>query len=112
MTPAQDKQEIVRRLMANRERLAALGVQTLALFGSFARGEQRVDSDVDLLIDLASGPRLFDRYMDASALLSQLLGREVHLSTVDNMNVDMFLDYIEEDVIPLIGELPEVRRAI
>jgi predicted nucleotidyltransferase len=36
------------------------GVQNVRIFGSFARGEQRRTSDVDLLVDLPEGMTLFD----------------------------------------------------
>lgn len=32
----------------------------IGLFGSFARGEQREDSDIDLLVDFEDGADLFD----------------------------------------------------
>lgn len=36
------------------------GVSNVRIFGSFARGEQRKTSDVDLLVDLPDGMTLFD----------------------------------------------------
>lgn len=36
------------------------GVTNVRIFGSFARGEQRKTSDVDLLVDLPDGMTLFD----------------------------------------------------
>ena len=36
------------------------GVRNVRIFGSFARGEQRKTSDVDLLVDLPDGMTLFD----------------------------------------------------
>jgi hypothetical protein len=60
--------------------LRAYGVLHASLFGSFARGEQRTDSDVDLLIDLPPGASL----MDVSRLglaLEDALGRPVDLVT-------------------------------
>jgi predicted nucleotidyltransferase len=36
------------------------GVRNVRIFGSFARGEQRTTSDVDLLVDLPDGMTLFD----------------------------------------------------
>jgi predicted nucleotidyltransferase len=60
--------------------LRAYGVLHASLFGSVARGEQRADSDVDLLIDLPPGASL----MDVSRLgleLEDTLGRPVDLVT-------------------------------
>ncbi len=35
--------------------LLRLGVQRLGLFGSCLRGEERTDSDIDLLVEFAQG---------------------------------------------------------
>ncbi len=60
--------------------LRTYGVLHASLFGSVARGEQRTDSDIDLLIDLPPGASL----MDVSRLgleLEDALGRPVDLVT-------------------------------
>lgn len=76
MTP-----ELVRRAVAeNRARLEALGVASLDLFGSVARGEAHQGSDVDLLVRF-DGPTTFDRYMDVKLLLEDALGCRVDLVT-------------------------------
>ena len=36
------------------------GVASLALFGSYVRGEEREDSDLDVLVDFRSTPSLLD----------------------------------------------------
>lgn len=36
------------------------GVSNVRVFGSFARGEQKPKSDIDLLVDLPDGMTLFD----------------------------------------------------
>jgi uncharacterized protein len=48
------------------------------VFGSFARGEQTSDSDVDLLVSFERLPALWDFYGIAQELETQL-GRRVHL---------------------------------
>jgi uncharacterized protein len=48
-----DKQQILDRLRDNEHALRARGVTHAALFGSRARGDDRPDSDIDILIDLA-----------------------------------------------------------
>ena len=49
------------------------------LFGSYARGEERADSDVDILISLVPGTRLGMRFFAMNLELEQLLGRPVDL---------------------------------
>jgi uncharacterized protein len=60
-------------------RVAALrGARNVRLFGSLARGEERVGSDVDLLVEMEEGRSL----LDISHLLQdmeELLGCHVHV---------------------------------
>ena len=49
------------------------------LFGSFARGEQREDSDVDILVELAQSQRIGLKFFGMCADLKELLNREVDL---------------------------------
>lgn len=46
--------QIISRIQANADRLRAKGVVHLALFGSRVRGQARPDSDLDVLVDIAS----------------------------------------------------------
>jgi uncharacterized protein len=45
--------EIIARLRENESALRRQGVSHIALFGSRARGDNRSDSDIDILIELA-----------------------------------------------------------
>ncbi len=49
----------------------------MAIFGSYARGEETEDSDVDLLVEF-TGPMGF-RYVDLAEELEALLGKKVDL---------------------------------
>jgi hypothetical protein len=68
----------------NRERLASLcreqGVGRLRAFGSTARGEERPDSDIDLLVDFEI-PVGFFEIIDLEERLSQFFARPVDLLT-------------------------------
>lgn len=74
------REQIAGKLSPHRERLKALGVRSLALFGSTARREGSESSDIDLLVDF-EGPASFDGYMDLKLFLEGLLGRSVDLVT-------------------------------
>ena len=56
------------------------GVASLALFGSYVRGEEREDSDLDVLVDL-NRPMGLLAFIALGDYLSQLVGRQVDLTT-------------------------------
>lgn len=55
------------------------GVRKIGIFGSFIRGEERPDSDVDILVEFRRGQETFDHYMDLKFYLEDLFGRKVDL---------------------------------
>jgi predicted nucleotidyltransferase len=57
-----------------------LGVRALYVFGSVARGEASLSSDVDLLVEF-HGAATFARFMDLKFLLEDTLGVRVDLVT-------------------------------
>ena len=55
---ALNREEILSRLRENEAALRAQGVTHAALFGSRARGEERPESDTDILIEFAPSARI------------------------------------------------------
>lgn len=55
------------------------GVKKVGVFGSFAKGEERIDSDVDILVEFKDGQKTFGNYMELKFYLEELFGREVDL---------------------------------
>jgi predicted nucleotidyltransferase len=55
------------------------GVAKIGIFGSYIRGEERPDSDVDVLVLFRKGEETFDNYMDCKFYLEDLFGRKVDL---------------------------------
>lgn len=53
-------------------------IQELGLFGSYVRGEQTKDSDVDILVEFSQVPTLFD-LVEIEYLISDKLGLPVDL---------------------------------
>lgn len=73
-----DRQQAVDILKANADALRARGVRHAALFGSIARNEGRVDSDVDVLVELEpdAAPDLF-AYANLRQYVSDMFNRPV-----------------------------------
>ena len=68
----------------------------LALFGSYARGEQRKNSDVDFLVEF-NKPIGFFELLDTEEKLSNLLGRKVDLVTKAGLS-KYIKPYIQDDL--------------
>ncbi|MDT8272221.1 MAG: nucleotidyltransferase family protein [Desulfomonilia bacterium] len=75
------KDDIINRILGEKEQLARFGVVSIGLFGSFVRGDQRSSSDVDILLEFAPDKHTFDNFMEVSFLLEDLLGRKVEIVT-------------------------------
>jgi predicted nucleotidyltransferase len=78
------RSEILQTLAIHRDDLIQMRVKTLAVFGSVARDEARLDSDVDILGEF-QGPATFNGYMDLKFFLEEMLGRSVDLVTRKSM---------------------------
>ncbi len=79
--------EIKEILEAQKDYLAAeYGVTIVGVFGSYVRGEQRRDSDVDVLIELERPPRIsLIGLVELEHYLSDILGLEVDLAIKKNL---------------------------
>lgn len=73
------------------------GIESLALFGSFSRGEQNDESDVDVLITLKA-PSLF-LYAEIQAALESVLKRSVDLVSSKARKREGFDKEISKDLI-------------
>jgi predicted nucleotidyltransferase len=94
--------EVVSKLLREkRSTLDKLGVKSLALFGSAARGEIGPESDIDLLVEFSIPVGLFE-FVRLKLVLEQILGREVDLVTPDALRPLMKDDILSEavDVTP------------
>ena len=60
------------------------GVQSLGIFGSHVRGEEREDSDLDLLVEYTRIPDLFE-FVSLKLKLSEILAIRVDLVMKDGL---------------------------
>lgn len=80
------KDKLMAALQQNYGRLRKFGVSRIGLFGSFVRGEQGPDSDIDLLVEFRPGKKTFDNFMALSFFLDGLFGRKVELVTPESLS--------------------------
>jgi hypothetical protein len=74
------------------------GIAKVGIFGSFARGEERPDSDIDILVMFQNGKKTFDNFMGTKFYLEDLFGRKVDLVT-DAALKPLIRDPILQDVV-------------
>lgn len=77
----------------------AAGISVRGVFGSVARGEDRPDSDVDLLVDLPEGTGLFGRAR-VQEQLEQILGAPVELIPATDLKPGVRAAVLS-DLVPL-----------
>jgi len=75
------QQEVLTFLQEHKEELfSRFKIRDMGLFGSFSRGEERVDSDIDLLVDFEEN--VTDLYTTKAAL-------KTYLSHTFNRSIDL-----------------------
>ena len=74
------------------------GVKRIGIFGSFARGDQTVQSDVDVLVELADGYSTLRNFVGLADFLEELFSRKVDLLTIEG--IDRYIRHrVEAEVI-------------
>jgi predicted nucleotidyltransferase len=75
------------------------GAHNVRIFGSVARGEARLDSDIDFLVELEPGRSLLDRVALIQDL-EDLLGKKVDVATAKGLR-ESLRDRILNEALPL-----------
>lgn len=63
---------ILKTIRSKKRELKKFGIQRIGLFGSYARGEQIEDSDIDILVDFDPEKENFDNLMAVYDLIERL----------------------------------------
>jgi tetratricopeptide (TPR) repeat protein len=83
------REELIQLLRAHGVDLRRLGVKSLDVFGSHARGEAQPDSDSDLLVEF-EGSATFDRFMDLKELHARIVW------AIENVYAGRITERVEE----------------
>jgi len=85
-------------LHSHRAELRAFGVRRIGLFGSVARGEEELNSDVDVLVEFEPDKKNYDTFLDLADYLERLFeGRRVDLVTTKAIS-KYILPYVLKEV--------------
>jgi len=74
------KLEEIQKILAKhkKELYEKYKIEKMGIFGSFVRGEEREESDIDILVEFEDVPGLI-KFIEVEEYLSKLLGRKVDL---------------------------------
>jgi predicted nucleotidyltransferase len=95
--PKKTREEILTLLSQNKYLLESrYKVRRMALFGSYARGDQKAESDVDILVDI--DPSVGLEFVTLAEQIEELLGLPVELVSRRAIKPNK-LKYIEQDLV-------------
>ena len=95
--------KIIRLLNEHRNILRKFKVKRIGLFGSYVRGEQKRQSDIDFLVEFdltAFGENFdgyYDNFIDLVSDLEDLFGKKVDLITIGSLS-PYIQPYVEKEV--------------
>lgn len=74
------------------------GVLKIGIFGSYARHQQEIDSDLDILVELDKHFLTFDNYMDLRFFLEESLNKKVDLGIIGSIRKEI-MDHISRETV-------------
>jgi|SRR3989344_3939680 len=84
---------IIEKIKQEKEKLKEKGVKKIGLFGSYAKGKPKKNSDIDILITFEKID--FDNYMEVMFFLKKLLKRKIDLVIEKNLVPE--LNYVKKE---------------
>ena len=78
------KEDIKNTINKHKEIIEKYKVKSIALFGSYVRGEQTEDSDIDLLVEFKE--KTYDNFINLIFSLEKLFNKEVTVVTLQALS--------------------------
>jgi predicted nucleotidyltransferase len=91
------KAEVIQKLSAHKAELQSkFPLKSIALFGTYARGEQSEESDIDVLVEFSEPVGM--EFIDLLLELEKIFNQKVDLVSKRGIK-SHYLPYIEDDLI-------------
>jgi predicted nucleotidyltransferase len=78
-------QNIQNILQANQSKIIQYGAKRLGLFGSYSRGEQNKESDLDFVVEFYKEQKNYKNFIHLCYYLEDLFGKKVDLLTLESL---------------------------
>lgn len=86
---------IIGKIKDKKKDFEDIGVKQLGLFGSYLRGEEKKDSDIDFLIEFDDVT--LSKYSDALELLKSMFRKKVDLIIKESLRSEF--DYVRDEAV-------------
>ncbi len=91
------KDEVIRKLQENMDKIKGFGVKKIGIFGSIVREEAKEESDIDFVVEFERGKATFKNVCGLIDFLEELFGKEIDLLTPDGIE-SIRLEHIREEI--------------
>jgi hypothetical protein len=78
--------DVLNKLTDNIKAIRKFGVKRIGLFGSAVRGEMKIESDIDILVEFEEGSEKFSNLINVYFYLQDLLNRKIELVTPESIS--------------------------
>lgn len=92
-----NRQEIIKKITENKDKLREFGVTKIGVFGSYARNEQDEASDVDLLVSFEKGKKNYKNFYNLADFAENILDSDVDLLTPQSIS-PYILPHIKKEI--------------
>jgi predicted nucleotidyltransferase len=91
------KDEVLKILRENMDKIKSFGVKRIAIFGSAARDELKKDSDIDFVVEFEEDRGNMEDFTGLIDFLENLFGRNIDILTPDGIE-SITINYIKETI--------------
>jgi len=90
-------------LQTNQNKIIQYGAKRLGLFGSYSRGEQNEESDLDFVVEFYKEKKNYKNFIHLCYYLEDLFGKKVDLLTLESLLKDrQFTQNVLNEVVFLV----------
>jgi len=81
-----NKNIVFKILKENKDKISNCGVKKIGLFGSYVRGDQKKESDIDFLVEFDKGEKSYRNFIEISELMKKLFNKKIDIITKESLS--------------------------